>query len=529
MALKRPILVGGLGLSASLWLLETVHFNIFDSSTLLSAMALGTGIWWWRGRDRPSAPPRPIAPPVVDRRRVETQLQALYALIDTLETEIKMAPQGLQLTDGTLGTYRQRGQQLHQALERSTLTVAVVGDGSTGKSTLIQHLEAAFGPAGFAFREVSLAIDSPTPPSLRDDDILLLVTDGDITAPCFQLLQAQVLTGQGALVVFNRADHYDPADQQTILTQLHQRLAALPASVSVVQAIAAPRPIKVRRYQGDGTVLESMETLDPMVEDLHTALETLGADAPTLVAATTLRQVEALRQQVQTTLNQGRRQRAMPLIDQLQWVAGAAAFANPVPTLDLLATVAINGQLIMDLGKIYGFNLSLEEAKTAAGSLASLTVKLGLVELSTQVLTVVLKSHFATYLAGGVVQGMSAAYLTRMAGLSLVDYFEQAALAGTPTKELSWGAIAEGLHTMIQQNRQVSLVRSLVNQGLEILKPTPALAPATAPRIDLGDSQAEAPPLETVPIDASTPEPLTPEPLTPEPLTLELDSDRIPA
>ncbi|NJL45939.1 MAG: hypothetical protein HC922_09995 [Leptolyngbyaceae cyanobacterium SM2_3_12] len=65
MAMKRPILAGGLGLSASLWLLETVHFGMFDSSTLLSAMAIGSGWWWWRQRDRDRTPAaaRPIAPP----------------------------------------------------------------------------------------------------------------------------------------------------------------------------------------------------------------------------------------------------------------------------------------------------------------------------------------------------------------------------------------------------------------------------------------------------------------------------------
>jgi uncharacterized protein (DUF697 family) len=188
------------------------------------------------------------------------------------------------------------------------------------------------------------------------------------------------------------------------------------------------------------------------------------------VAATTLRQAEALRQRIQQDLNHVRRQRAMPLIDQLQWVAAAAAFANPVPTLDVLATVAINGQLIMDLGKIYGFTLSLEDAKAAATTLAELTVKLGLVEVSTQVLTAVLKGHFATYLAGGTVQGLSAAYLTRMAGLSLIDYFEQAALAGVTTQALSWDAIAQRLSTVIQQNRQITLLQNLVKQGIGILK-----------------------------------------------------------
>jgi uncharacterized protein (DUF697 family) len=258
----------------------------------------------------------------------------------------------------------------------------------------------------------------------------------------------------------------------------------------------------VRRHQADGTVIEMMETPDPAIAALHTTLAAaLVAERPTLVAATVLRRALALRQQVQTDLNRLRRDRAMPLIDQLQWVAGAAAFANPVPTLDLLATVAINGQLIMDLGKLYGFNLSLDEAKTAAGTLASLTVKLGLVELSTQVLTAVLKSHFATYLAGGLVQGLSAAYLTRMAGLSLVEYFEQAALVGTPATALSWAAIAQRLQSTIQQNRQLSLLQTLTRQGIDILKPAPAQLPAsTAPALDLATEPAT---VEAVPIQAT--------------------------
>ncbi|NMF86055.1 YcjF family protein [Nodosilinea sp. P-1105] len=518
MALKRPILVGGLGLSATLWLLETVHFNIFDSSTLLSAMAVGSGIWWWRGRDRPAAPPRPIAPPVVDRTRVIEQLQGVSQLIAALAAKTTNHSTGLSLADGVLEDYRQRCQQLHQALDRQSLKIAVVGDASTGKSTLIRLLattrEAQTDESlpdsnlpNVTFREVSLSPQPPRVPepalehtsertastarsappiladddTLIDDDALLLVTDGDITASCFELLKTRVLTGQGAIVVFNKADHYDGADQHTIISQLRQRVDTLPVPVPVVQTIAAPRPIKVRRHQANGTIQESMETVAPHLDPLHTALEATIAATSTLVAATTLRQTESLRQQVQTTLNQRRRQQAMPLIEQLQWVAAATAFVNPVPTLDVLAAVAINGQLIMDLGKIYGFNLSLDEAKTAAGNLASLTVKLGLVELSTQLLTAVLKTHFATYVAGGMVQGMSAAYLTRMAGLSLVDYFEQAALAGTETTALSWSAIADRLQTVIQQNRQVSLVRRLVSQGIDILKPSPATTTALEP------------------------------------------------
>ena len=505
--LKRPLLVGGLGLSATLALLGSTHINPLDSSTLLSALALGSGLWWWRrgdsSRTSPPTAPRPIAPPVVDRSRVKAELAALAALVETLAEESAMASTALP---EAINRYRQEHQALGTEVNRQTIQVAIAGDPRTGKTTLLELLtapgtEAKAKANPLSFAEVTLA-PTAAPPDWLGYDGVVLVTDGDITDSALTLLRERVMAGQGAVLVFNKQDHYDPTDQQTILAQLQQQMASLPVPVPVVSTAAAPRPIKVRRHQADGTVIEMMETPDPAIAALHTTLAAaLVAERPTLVAATVLRRALALRQQVQTDLNRLRRDRAMPLIDQLQWVAGAAAFANPVPTLDLLATVAINGQLIMDLGKLYGFNLSLDEAKTAAGTLASLTVKLGLVELSTQVLTAVLKSHFATYLAGGLVQGLSAAYLTRMAGLSLVEYFEQAALVGTPATALSWAAIAQRLQSTIQQNRQLSLLQTLTRQGIDILKPAPAQLPAsTAPALDLATEPAT---VEAVPIQAT--------------------------
>ena len=507
--LKRPLLVGGLGLSATLALLGSAHFNPLDSSTLLSAIALGSGLWWWRRGDKTPAAPKPIAPPVVDRPRVEAELAELAALIETLAQEralVNGSALALDTLQASLTGYRHDHQALVSGLERQTLQIAIAGDPRTGKTTLLTLLQATASDQALTLAEVPLV---PTvTPDWQGYDGVLLITDGDITNSAFTLLRDRVIAGQGTVLVFNKQDHYDSADQQAIVSQLQQRVAALPAPVPLVSTAAAPRPIKVRRHQSDGTVVETMETPEPAIAGLQSALAAaFVAEHPTLVAATVLRQTQALRQRVQTDLNRLRRDRAMPLIDQLQWVAGATAFANPVPTLDLLATVAINGQLILDLGKLYGFNLSLDEAKTAAGTLASLTVKLGLVELSTQVLTAVLKSHFATYLAGGLVQGLSAAYLTRMASLSLVDYFEQAALAGTPTTALSWEAIAQRLQTTVQQNRQLSLLQTLAKQGIDILKPTPAQLPAsTTPTLDL--SSADLSPADLIPIEATSNQPL---------------------
>ncbi|MEY3297964.1 MAG: hypothetical protein RLZZ597_1224 [Cyanobacteriota bacterium] len=514
----RPLLMGGLGVSASLWLLESTHSDLFDGSTLLSALALGSGLWWWRHRQpNPPVPPKPVAPPVVDRARVVAQLEALRTLIDTLEEEAALGPEPAALTphpQARMAAYEAQRQALATALDRTHLRGVVMGDRRSGKTTLLRHLTAmsltsvtwteaiplalataasvpgAVIPVGLSASESASESTSAHAPFLPADqapdvfnaDVVLWVTEGDLTASALNQVRARVIAGQGGVVAFNKTDLYTPTDRQTVLDQLQRQGENLPGPVAVVAVAAAPRPMTVRRHQSDGSVTEFQEPVSPQMADLNAAVAALVPQASALVAATTLRQAEALRLCIQQDLNQVRRQRAMPIIDQLQWVAGAAAFANPVPTLDVLATLAINGQLILDLGKLYGFTLSLEEAKATATTLAGLTVKLGLVELSTQALTAVLKSHFATYLAGGTVQGLSAAYLTRMAGLSLVDYFEQAALAGTPRSALAWDTIAQRLQTVMQHNRQMPLLQNLVKQGLSILKPTPALLTASAQR-----------------------------------------------
>jgi hypothetical protein len=479
------MLVGGLGLSATLWLLDTVHFNIFDSSTLLSAMAMGTGIWWWRQRDLTPAAPTPVQPLVTDRSAVETQLDRVQTLLNTLAKEAEEVGKSAIAVEAIL-RYQQQRQALMASLDRQQLSVAVVGETRTGKSTLIDLMQAAAvvdtNLAKLSLQEVTLSTDeAPAKEQFSPHDAVLLVTDGDITESSLNLVKDSMMAGQGVVLAFNKTDHYDPADQETILRQLEQRVASLPSPVQVVSVAAAPRPIKVRRHQDNGTVKETMEPAPVVVEPLYQTLNrALVAETAALVAATTLRQTQTLRQTIQRELNGLRRDCAQTQVDQLQWVAAATAFANPVPTIDLLATVAINGQLIMDLGKIYGFNLSLEEAKTAAGTLASLTVKLGLVELSTQVLTTVLKSHFATYVAGGLIQGLSAAYLTRMAGLSLMDYFEESALADAPPGDIAWETIATRLQSIIQQRGQARFLQGLAEQGIERLKPAPDAALATA-------------------------------------------------
>lgn len=470
---KRPILIGGLGLSATLWLLDTLHFNLLDGSTLFTAIALGSGVLWWRrytNRQNDATPAPPIEPP--NLTQVQQGLEAVNRAIAELEAKITdtlPTTEHADLQQSIIG-FRQQAQALLAGLERQHLAIAVVGAARTGKTHLLEHLVIHdWGTDGLTFTEFSLPLAET---SISQQDACLWLTDGDLTESVFQGLRERVLLGQQTIVVFNKQDQYLPSDRDLVLQQLQQRVQALPMPVPVVTIAAHPNPMKVRQHQSDGTIKEWLEPSSAILESLHDVIQKrLQEETAILVMATTLRQIHKLHRDIQTTLNQLRRRQAMPLVEQMQWVAAATAFANPVPTLDLLATLAINSQLIVDVGKVYGFSFSLEEAKTAATTLAQLMVKLGLVEVSTQALSAVLKSHVTTYVAGGVIQGLSAAYLTRMAGQSLIEYFEAAALAQQPRSALSLEAIGQHLQRLVQPGQQAAFLGSLVQQGLERFRP----------------------------------------------------------
>ena len=191
--------------------------------------------------------------------------------------------------------------------------------------------------------------------------------------------------------------------------------------------------------------------------------------------ANTYRQIATVQTAAKTALNSARRDRAMPLIDQNQWIVGAAAFANPIPALDLLATAAVNAQMVVDLGAIYQQKFSLEHAQAAAGAMANVMLKLGLVEVCTQTISGLLKTNAATFVAGGLVQGLSAAYLTRIAGLTLVEYLAaQDLVAPSPTRAWNFDRLEHTLQQVFQANQRVAYLQTIVKQGIERLRPAEA-------------------------------------------------------
>ena len=118
--------------------------------------------------------------------------------------------------------------------------------------------------------------------------------------------------------------------------------------------------------------------------------------------------------------------------------------------------------MLVDLSGVYQQKFSLEQGQTAASTLGKLMVQLGLVELSTQAIAGILKSNAFTYAAGGALQGISAAYLTRIAGLSLVAYFqEQEAILDTK-EGFNLDRLTAKLKQVFQDNQRKAFLQGFV-------------------------------------------------------------------
>ena len=164
--------------------------------------------------------------------------------------------------------------QLTHELNREELRIAVMGTKGTGKTALLQCLQAAWidhPSQALHFNEIpSFAVTTAT--GLPSDvlalqqaiaaDLVLFVVTGDMTASELQVVKRIVATKRTVLV-FNKLDQYLPIDCDAILEQLRSHVVGTLATADVVAIAASPNPIKVRQHQADGSINEWLEAQAP--------------------------------------------------------------------------------------------------------------------------------------------------------------------------------------------------------------------------------------------------------------------------
>ncbi|WP_008316947.1 YcjF family protein [Leptolyngbya sp. PCC 6406] len=405
---------------------------------------------------------------------------ATHTALDALSQQVAQIQD--QVAREALG---QRAQQLSENLAQRDIRVVVFGVGSVGKTALVNRLLGqAVGEVAAPLGSTTIAATYPlrlpgvdqtlwltdTPGLLEasaegpgreaqvrqlatEADLLLFVIDDDLRQSEYALTRSLLAMGKRLLVVFNKADLYPEEDLAEILARVRSRFQTALDPEDVVDIAADPQPIPL----ASGGMTQMDPDLWPLEQRLTAVLRAEGAS---LMADTILLRSQRLGAEARQLIDRQRREDSDRIVDRYQWISAGVVAATPLPLVDLLATAAINAQMVVELGRVYRCDLSIEEGKTLALTLARTLTSLGIVKGAMNLLAVGMQANLATAIASRAVQGASAAYLTRIAGKSFITYFQQ-------NQDWGDGGIGAVVEQQFQINRREAFIQDFVKTAID--------------------------------------------------------------
>ncbi|MDB9523573.1 GTP-binding protein [Dolichospermum circinale CS-1225] len=383
-----------------------------------------------------------------------------------------------------------RTRDIEANLARGEIQVVVFGTGSAGKTSLVNAIMGRIvgevnAPMGttqvgetYCLRLKGLErkiLITDTPGILEpgvagtereqlaralatEADLLLFVVDNDLRRSEYEPLRGLAEIGKRSLLVLNKTDLYTDTDRDVILGRLRERVRSFIATNDVVAIAANPQIAK----------LETGETCQPepdIIPLLRRMASILRAEGEDLIADNILLQSLRLGEEARKLIDSQRRRQADKVIVRYQWIGAGVVSVTPLPVVDLLATAAVNAQMVVEIGKIYGCDLNMERGKELALSLGKTIAGLGIVKGAIQLLSTALQLNVTTFIVGRAIQGVTAAYLTRIAGKSFIEYFRH---------DQDWGdgGMTEVVQQQFQINRRDEFIKVFVQEAIaKVVKP----------------------------------------------------------
>ena len=383
-----------------------------------------------------------------------------------------------------------RTKEIETNLARGEIQVVVFGTGSAGKTSLVNAIMGRIvgevnAPMGttqvgetYCLRLKGLErkiLITDTPGILEpgvagtereqlaralatEADLLLFVVDNDLRRSEYEPLRGLAEIGKRSLLVLNKTDLYTETDIEMILARLRERVRSFIATNDVVAIAANPQIAQ----------LETGETFQPeadIIPLLRRMASILRAEGEDLVADNILLQSLRLGEEARKLIDSQRRRQADKIVDRYQWIGAGVVSVTPLPMVDLLATAAVNAQMVVEIGRLYGCDLNMERGKELALSLGKTIAGLGIVKGAIELLSTALQLNVATFIVGRAIQGVTAAYLTRIAGKSFIEYFRH---------DQDWGdgGMTEVVQQQFQINRRDEFIKVFVQEAIaKVVKP----------------------------------------------------------
>jgi uncharacterized protein len=459
------------------WLATPILIGIL----LLIGIAIGLIIYYigifqgWWGKSSVKTPQLPKVP-VEKTAAASANLQAIDLQLQQIQDEV------------TRQALLEKSREIAENLARGQIRVVVFGTGSAGKTSLINAIIGRIvgevgAPMGTTTRGETYILElkgldrqillTDTPGILEagiagtqreaiarelatSADLLLFVVDNDLRSSEYIPLMGLAEIGKRSLLVFNKTDLYPPLDRDKIVAKLQSRVQSAIEPQDVIAIAANPQPVRLE----SGEMFTPEPDIFPLVRRLAAVLRAEGEE---LVADNILLQSHRLGAEARDLIDAQRRRQAERVVNRFQWIGAGVVTVTPLPVVDFLATAAVNTQMIIEIGKIYGCDLNKDTAQELALSLGKTLTSLGIVKGAIQLLSTALTVNVTTYALGKGIQGITAAYLTRIAGRSFIEYFH---------RDRSWGdgGITEVVQQQFQLNRKDEFLKTFIDSHSERLR-----------------------------------------------------------
>ena len=383
-----------------------------------------------------------------------------------------------------------RSKEIIDDLDRQEFKVILFGKGSVGKTSLINSLvgevigqvNSSMGTTkiGISYRIKLKGLSSKvlitdTPGILEmglkgekrgklakqlslQSDLLLFIVDNDLSQSEYQFLKFINSLGKKVLLIFNKIDLYSQKDRIKILNSLKNKTTNLLFVEDVILISANPQNRQLEMIQ--------KVDLSPSINTLiRKIVIILRAEGQELISKNIITKSQRLEKEASQIIDSQRDQQSNKVINQYQWVTAGVVLVNPLPFFDMLVTAAVNTQMIVEIGQVYECKLSSDEGKELALSLGKTLIGLQITKGAVEVLGKILQLNISSFLVGKVLQSVTVAYLTRIAGQSFVEYF---------SNNQSWGkgGIKEVVQRNFQLNKQDMFLKNFVEDAiLKIVNP----------------------------------------------------------
>jgi len=281
-------------------------------------------------------------------------------------------------------------------------------------------------------------------------DLLVLVVDGDLRAAEMEVFEALAALGKRLMLVLNKCDLRGEQEEARLLALLRERTRGKISGADVIPASASPQSVPMP----GGQPLQPQPEVEPLLRRMAAVLH---ADGEELIADNLLLQCGQLSEASRALLARQRRSDAGAIVDRYMWIGAGVLAVTPLPGLDLLGAAAVNAQMVVEIARVYGISLRTQSAPELALSVGRTLAGLGLIKGGVGVLSAALSLNLPAVIASRALQAVSAAWLTRVAGLSFITYFE---------RDQDWGD--GGVQEVVQQHYDLSRRDGALRRFLDV-------------------------------------------------------------